>query len=131
MRPAIVRVAENLPLFRREAFASIHYVMPYDGLDEAIALQNGAPQGHSSAIFTDDLRDAEIFRSDVGSDRGIANVDIGTSDAEIGGAFGGEKETGGGRESGSEAWRACVRRATNTITYGDALPLARGIRFES
>src|SRR5690606_15531246 len=97
---------------------------------QAIALQNGVPQGLSSAIFTDDLREAERFLSAVGSDCGIANVNIGTSGAEIGGAFGGEKETGGGRESGSDAWRAYMRRATNTINYGEALPLAQGIRFE-
>ena len=131
VRPAIVRVEENLPIVRRETFAPILYVMPYDGLDEAIALQNGVPQGLSSAIFTDDLREAETFLSAAGSDCGIANVNIGTSGAEIGGAFGGEKETGGGRESGSDAWRAYMRRATNTINYGDELPLAQGIRFES
>ncbi|MEZ4333084.1 MAG: aldehyde dehydrogenase family protein [Myxococcota bacterium] len=130
VRPAVVRVSGNLPIVERETFAPILYAMPYDSLEQAIALQNGVPQGLSSAIFTDDLREAERFLSAAGSDCGIANVNIGTSGAEIGGAFGGEKETGGGRESGSDAWRAYMRRTTNTINYGEALPLAQGIRFE-
>jgi aldehyde dehydrogenase (NAD+) len=106
------------------------YLIKYNTLDEAIALQNGVPQGLSSAIFTLNLREAEQFLSQVGSDCGIANVNIGTSGAEIGGAFGGEKETGGGRESGSDAWKAYMRRQTNTINYGTTLPLAQGIKFE-
>jgi aldehyde dehydrogenase (NAD+) len=104
--------------------------MSYRELGEAIAAQNGAPQGLSSSIFTRDLREAERFLSGEGSDCGIANVNIGPSGAEIGGAFGGEKETGGGRESGSDSWKAYMRRATNTINYGDSLPLAQGVAFE-
>ena len=113
-----------------ETFAPILYVMPYGDLHEAIAMQNAVPQGLSSAIFTNDLKSAEAFLSAAGSDCGIANVNIGTSGAEIGGAFGGEKETGGGRESGSDAWKAYMRRQTNTINYSDALPLAQGIKFD-
>ena len=104
--------------------------MRYTDLDHAIALNNAVPQGLSSAIFTTDLREAERFLSATGSDCGIANVNIGTSGAEIGGAFGGEKETGGGRESGSDAWKAYMRRTTNTVNYGASLPLAQGVRFE-
>ena len=130
VRPALVRVPGNLSVVSQETFAPILYVMPYTSLESAIDLQNGVPQGLSSALFSDDLREAERFVSAVGSDCGIANVNIGTSGAEIGGAFGGEKDTGGGRESGSDAWRAYMRRSTNTINYGDALPLAQGIRFE-
>ena len=115
---------------RTETFAPILYVMPYRTLEEAIAIQNGVPQGLSSAVFTQDLKVAEQFLSAAGSDCGIANVNIGTSGAEIGGAFGGEKETGGGRESGSDAWKAYMRRQTNTINYSDALPLAQGIKFD-
>jgi len=114
---------------QHETFAPILYVMTYKTLDEAIALQNAVPQGLSSAIFTHDLREAEIFLSARGSDCGIANVNIGTSGAEIGGAFGGEKETGGGRESGSDAWRAYMRRQTATVNYSRDLPLAQGIKF--
>ncbi|HEY4294178.1 aldehyde dehydrogenase family protein [Luteibacter sp.] len=113
-----------------ETFAPILYVMPFDTLDDAIAQQNAVPQGLSSAIFTQDLKAAEQYLSTAGSDCGIANVNIGTSGAEIGGAFGGEKETGGGRESGSDAWKVYMRRQTNTINYSDALPLAQGIKFE-
>ena len=113
-----------------ETFAPILYVLRYRGLDEAIALNNAVPQGLSSSIFTNDLREAEFFLSAAGSDCGIANVNIGTSGAEIGGAFGGEKETGGGRESGSDAWKVYMRRQTNTINYSDALPLAQGIKFD-
>jgi aldehyde dehydrogenase (NAD+) len=113
-----------------ETFAPILYVMPFDTLDEAIAEQNAVPQGLSSAIFTQDLKAAEQYLSAAGSDCGIANVNIGTSGAEIGGAFGGEKETGGGRESGSDAWKVYMRRQTNTINYSDALPLAQGIKFD-
>ncbi|MNL56333.1 putative aldehyde dehydrogenase AldY [compost metagenome] len=113
-----------------ETFAPILYLMPYTSLDEAIALNNAASHGLSSCLFTESLREAERFVSAAGSDCGIANVNIGTSGAEIGGAFGGEKATGGGRESGSDAWKGYMRRATNTINYGDALPLAQGIRFD-
>jgi aldehyde dehydrogenase (NAD+) len=105
------------------------FVLPYDGLGEAIAVHNGVPQGLSSAIFTTDVREAERFCSAEGSDCGIVNVNIGTSGAEIGGAFGGEKQTGGGRESGSDAWKAYMRRVTTTVNYGNDLPLAQGIRF--
>jgi aldehyde dehydrogenase (NAD+) len=115
---------------QEETFAPILYLMRYSNLDEAIALQNAVPQGLSSAIFTRNLLDAEQFLSAAGSDCGIANVNIGTSGAEIGGAFGGEKATGGGRESGSDSWKLYMRRQTNTINYGTSLPLAQGIRFE-
>jgi aldehyde dehydrogenase (NAD+) len=104
--------------------------MKYSTIEEAIALQNGVPQGLSSSIFTNSMREMELFLSQSGSDCGIANVNIGTSGAEIGGAFGGEKETGGGRESGSDAWKAYMRRQTNTINYGTQLPLAQGIKFD-
>ena len=110
-----------------ETFAPILYVLTYDDLDEAIALNNGVPQGLSSAIFTTDLREAERFLAE--SDCGIANVNIGTSGAEIGGAFGGEKQTGGGRESGSDSWQAYMRRSTNTVNYSSELPLAQGVEF--
>jgi aldehyde dehydrogenase (NAD+) len=114
----------------QETFAPILYIMRYRELEEAIAIQNSVPQGLSSAIMTLNLREAERFLSVEGSDCGIANVNIGTSGAEIGGAFGGEKETGGGRESGSDAWKAYMRRQTNTINYSGGLPLAQGIRFD-
>jgi aldehyde dehydrogenase (NAD+) len=130
VRPALVEIDPRAPIVAVETFAPILYCSRYRTLDEAIALQNGVPQGLASAIITDDLREAERFCSASGSDCGIANVNIGTSGAEIGGAFGGEKETGGGRESGSDAWKSYMRRATNTINYGDDLPLAQGIRFE-
>ena len=126
----ITGVRPDDEVVRTETFAPILYVLPYRTLEEAIAIQNGVPQGLSSAVFTQDLKVSEHFLSSAGSDCGIANVNIGTSGAEIGGAFGGEKETGGGRESGSDAWRAYMRRQTNTINYSDALPLAQGIRFE-
>jgi aldehyde dehydrogenase (NAD+) len=113
-----------------ETFAPILYTLRYDDLDDAIALHNGVPQGLSSAIFSNDMRETEQFLSARGSDCGIANVNIGTSGAEIGGAFGGEKETGGGRESGSDAWRAYMRRATNTVNYSRELPLAQGVKFD-
>jgi aldehyde dehydrogenase (NAD+) len=115
---------------KRETFAPILYVMKYRDLDEAIALQNDVPQGLSSSIFTNDMREAELFISARGSDCGIANVNIGPSGAEIGGAFGGEKETGGGREAGSDSWKAYMRRATNTLNYGKTLPLAQGVTFD-
>ncbi|HXH03349.1 MAG TPA: aldehyde dehydrogenase family protein [Candidatus Competibacteraceae bacterium] len=127
--PALVEMPGQSEIVCRETFAPILYVMDYRTLDEAIALHNAVPQGLSSAIFTTDLREAETFLSASGSDCGIANVNIGTSGAEIGGAFGGEKETGGGRESGSDAWKAYMRRATNTINYSRELPLAQGIKF--
>ncbi len=129
--PTLVTGLDNsAAIVQSETFAPILYVMPYDGLEDAIALQNDVPQGLSSAIFTQDLKAAERFLAASGSDCGIANVNIGTSGAEIGGAFGGEKETGGGRESGSDAWKVYMRRQTNTINYSDALPLAQGIKFE-
>jgi aldehyde dehydrogenase (NAD+) len=130
VRPALVEIAKQVEVVRRETFAPILYVMKYRELEEAIALQNDVPQGLSSSIFTLNVREAERFLSAVGSDCGIANVNIGTSGAEIGGAFGGEKETGGGRESGSDAWKQYMRRATNTINYGTDLPLAQGVSFE-
>jgi aldehyde dehydrogenase (NAD+) len=130
VRPAIVQVPGNIEIVREETFAPILYVMSYRHIEEAVELQNGVRQGLSSAIFTNDAREAEWFVSPSGSDCGIANVNIGTSGAEIGGAFGGEKDTGGGRESGSDAWKAYMRRATNTINYGRELPLAQGVRFE-
>ena len=129
-RPALVEVTEQSAVVRRETFAPILYVLKYRDLDEAIALQNDVPQGLSSSIFTLNLREAERFLAANGSDCGIANVNIGTSGAEIGGAFGGEKETGGGRESGSDAWKQYMRRATNTINYSTQLPLAQGVRFD-
>jgi aldehyde dehydrogenase (NAD+) len=129
VEPALVRMPAQTDLVRRETFAPILYVMSYRELEEAIALHNGVPQGLSSSIFTRDQREAERFLASDGSDCGIVNVNIGTSGAEIGGAFGGEKSTGGGRESGSDAWRAYMRRATNTINYSDELPLAQGVSF--
>lgn len=129
VHPCIIHVQGNTPTVKRETFAPILYVMRYYEYSEAIALNNGVPQGLSSAIFTNDIREAETFLAAQGSDCGIANVNIGTSGAEIGGAFGGEKETGGGRESGSDAWKNYMRRTTNTINYGDTLPLAQGVEF--
>jgi aldehyde dehydrogenase (NAD+) len=130
VRPAIVEIGPEAPIVQAETFAPILYVHDYETLDQAIELHNGVPQGLSSAIFTTDVREAERFMAPDGSDCGIANVNIGTSGAEIGGAFGGEKETGGGRESGSDAWKAYMRRTTNTINYSGELPLAQGIRFD-
>jgi aldehyde dehydrogenase (NAD+) len=130
VRPAVVRMPAQSEVVHLETFAPILYVTPYDDFDDAIAQNNAASHGLSSSVFTRDLREAELFTSARGSDCGIANVNIGTSGAEIGGAFGGEKETGGGRESGSDAWRAYMRRATNTINYGTSLPLAQGIKFD-
>jgi aldehyde dehydrogenase (NAD+) len=129
VRPAIVEMPGQTPITLTETFAPILYVMRYASLGEAIAAHNAAPQGLASAIFTNDVREAETFLSAAGSDCGIVNVNIGPSGAEIGGAFGGEKETGGGRESGSDAWRNYMRRATNTINYSRDLPLAQGIDF--
>ncbi len=128
--PALVEMPKQTDTVRTETFAPILYVLSYEELDEAIALQNDVPQGLSSCIFTLNLREAETFLSAVGSDCGIANVNIGPSGAEIGGAFGGEKETGGGRESGSDAWKAYMRRQTSTVNYSAELPLAQGVRFE-
>ena len=130
MQPAIVEMPAQTEIVRHETFAPILYVMGYDTLDEAIALQNDVPQGLSSCIFTLNMREAETFLSSAGSDCGIANVNIGPSGAEIGGAFGGEKETGGGRESGSDAWKGYMRRQTNTLNYSAALPLAQGVSFD-
>ncbi len=130
VKPCIAEVKNDFNIVQHETFAPILYLIKYTTLDEAIALQNGVPQGLSSAIMTLNLREAELFLSAQGSDCGIANVNIGTSGAEIGGAFGGEKETGGGRESGSDAWKAYMRRQTNTINYADTLPLAQGIKFD-
>ncbi|AQG78404.1 aldehyde dehydrogenase family protein [Spirosoma montaniterrae] len=130
VKPCIAEAENHWPIVQHETFAPILYLLRYTTLDDAIAQQNGVPQGLSSSIFTLNMREAERFLSAAGSDCGIANVNIGTSGAEIGGAFGGEKETGGGRESGSDAWKAYMRRQTNTINYGTTLPLAQGITFE-
>ena len=129
-RPALVEMPRQTPIMHRETFAPVLYAAPYRDLEEAIAWHNAVPQGLASSIFTADLREAERFMAADGSDCGIVNVNIGPSGAEIGGAFGGEKETGGGREAGSDAWKAYMRRATNTINYTRELPLAQGIRFE-
>lgn len=130
VKPCIAVAKPDMDIVKHETFAPILYLLSYRSLEEAIAIQNNVPQGLSSAIMTNDLREAELFLSTNGSDCGIANVNIGTSGAEIGGAFGGEKETGGGRESGSDAWKAYMRRQTNTINYGKTLPLAQGITFD-
>jgi len=131
VEPTIVRAQNQWPIVQRETFAPILYVMPFHTMDEAITIQNDVPQGLSSAIFSNDVRHGEQFVSAAGSDCGIANVNIGTSGAEIGGAFGGEKETGGGREAGSDSWKAYMRRQTNTVNWGTELPLAQGIKFGS
>jgi aldehyde dehydrogenase (NAD+) len=130
VHPALVEMPAQTAIVREETFAPILYVMKFRDLDQAIAIHNDVPQGLSSCIFSTDLREAETFLSASGSDCGIANVNIGPSGAEIGGAFGGEKDTGGGRESGSDAWKAYMRRQTNTVNYSRALPLAQGIKFE-
>jgi aldehyde dehydrogenase (NAD+) len=130
VKPCIAEVKSNFKIVQHETFAPVLYLLKYKTLDEAIAIQNGVPQGLSSSIMTLNLREAEQFLSHAGSDCGIANVNIGTSGAEIGGAFGGEKETGGGRESGSDAWKNYMRRQTNTINYSTNLPLAQGIKFD-
>jgi aldehyde dehydrogenase (NAD+) len=130
VKPCIIEAQNAYEIVQQETFAPILYVMKYSTIEEAIAMQNGVPQGLSSSIFTNSMREMELFLSVNGSDCGIANVNIGTSGAEIGGAFGGEKETGGGRESGSDAWKAYMRRQTNTINYGSQLPLAQGIKFD-
>jgi aldehyde dehydrogenase (NAD+) len=129
VEPTIIRMPQQSSLVCEETFAPILYIMSYDNLDEAITIHNDVPQGLSSAIFTTNLLTSEQFLSHRGSDCGIANVNIGTSGAEIGGAFGGEKETGGGRESGSDAWKGYMRRQTNTINWTSELPLAQGIQF--
>ena len=130
VKPAIVEAQNHYEIVQEETFAPILYLIKYSTQEEAIELHNGVKQGLSSAMFTLNLREAERFLSAIGSDCGIANINIGTSGAEIGGAFGGEKETGGGRESGSDAWKAYMRRQTNTINWGEALPLAQGISFD-
>ena len=130
VEPTIIKARNEWEIVQTETFVPILYVIPYSGIDNAIRMQNDVPQGLSSAIFTSDVRHSELFLSAEGSDCGIANVNIGTSGAEIGGAFGGEKETGGGRESGSDAWKAYMRRQTNTINWGKELPLAQGIKFD-
>ena len=130
VKPCIAEAKNSFAIVQHETFAPILYLMKFKTMDEAIAMQNGVPQGLSSSIMTNNLREAERFLSQAGSDCGIANVNIGTSGAEIGGAFGGEKETGGGRESGSDAWKVYMRRQTNTINYTDKLPLAQGIKFD-
>jgi aldehyde dehydrogenase (NAD+) len=130
VRPCIAEAENHWPIVQHETFAPILYLLRYRDFEEAIALQNGVPQGLSSALFTTNVREAEWYLSATGSDCGIANVNLGTSGAEIGGAFGGEKESGGGRESGSDAWKAYMRRQTNTVNYGTKLPLAQGIKFE-
>ena len=128
--PTLIKANQKMAIVGEETFAPILYVMSYRTLEEAIAIQNSVEQGLTSAIFTNDLREAGEFLSAAGSDCGIANVNIGTSGAEIGGAFGGEKATGGGREAGSDAWKAYMRRQTCTINYGRELPLAQGVRFD-
>ncbi|MEO7266000.1 MAG: aldehyde dehydrogenase family protein, partial [Ferruginibacter sp.] len=130
VKPCIAEAKNSFEIVQHETFAPILYIMKYKTMEQAIAMQNGVPQGLSSSVITNNLREAELFLSQAGSDCGIANVNIGTSGAEIGGAFGGEKETGGGRESGSDAWKVYMRRQTNTINYTDKLPLAQGIRFD-
>jgi aldehyde dehydrogenase (NAD+) len=130
VEPTIAMAKNEWNIVQTETFGPILYLIPYKNLDEAIAMNNGVAQGLSSSIFTDNLQNAEYFLSNAGSDCGIANVNIGTSGAEIGGAFGGEKETGGGREAGSDSWKAYMRRQTNTINWGKDLPLAQGINFQ-
>ena len=130
VKPTVIEAKSSMEIVQNETFAPILYVMKYSTLEDAIDIQNAVPQGLSSSIFTLNIRESEQFLSVAGSDCGIANVNIGTSGAEIGGAFGGEQETGGGRESGSDAWKSYMRRQTCTINYGDKLPLAQGIKFE-
>ena len=131
VNPCVAEVSGNLDIVCHETFAPLLYLMKYKSMDEAIELHNGVPQGLSSAIFSKNMLETERFLSHEGSDCGIANVNIGTSGAEIGGAFGGEKETGGGRESGSDAWKVYMRRQTNTINFSTELPLAQGIKFDT
>jgi aldehyde dehydrogenase (NAD+) len=129
VQPTLVRAQNHWPVVQRETFAPILYLITFKDIEDAIAINNDAPQGLSSALFTNDLRRAERYLAAAGSDCGIANVNVGTSGAEIGGAFGGEKDTGGGREAGSDAWKYYMRRQTNTINWGTELSLAQGIRF--
>jgi aldehyde dehydrogenase (NAD+) len=129
MRPCLASAKPDFAIVHEETFGPLLYLLTYRDFDEAIAIQNGVPQGLTSSIFTNDMREAEKFVSAVGSDCGIANVNTGTSGAEIGGAFGGEKDTGGGRESGSDSWKSYMRRQTNTINFSTELPLAQGIQF--
>ena len=128
--PTLARAQNHWEIVQQETFGPLLYVMPFNDFSEALVLQNSVPQGLSSSLFTNDVRHSEMFLSAIGSDCGIANINIGTSGAEIGGAFGGEKDTGGGREAGSDAWQVYMRRQTNTINWGDELPLAQGIKFE-
>ena len=128
--PTIIKAKNHWNIVQEETFAPILYLMTYKTLDEAIQMHNNVPQGLSSAMFTQSIKNSELFLSSVGSDCGIANINIGTSGAEIGGAFGGEKETGGGRESGSDSWKQYMRRQTNTINWSDDLPFAQGIKFK-
>jgi len=130
VEPTIIMAKNEWEIVQTETFVPILYVIPYSDIEDAIHMNNDVPQGLSSAMFTTDVRHSELFLSAAGSDCGIANVNIGTSGAEIGGAFGGEKETGGGRESGSDAWKVYMRRQTNTINWGKDLPLAQGIKFD-
>ena len=130
VEPTIVEIKHGALIIQHETFAPIVYIIEYDKLEDAIEMNNSVPQGLSSAIFTQDLNEAEIFTSAIGSDCGIVNVNIGTSGAEIGGAFGGEKDTGGGRESGSDAWKNYMRRSTNTVNFSNDIPLSQGIKFE-
>jgi aldehyde dehydrogenase (NAD+) len=130
VEPTIVSIKHSALIVHHETFAPILYVIEYEKLEDAICMNNSVPQGLSSAIFTQDVNEAELFTSAIGSDCGIANVNIGTTGAEIGGAFGGEKDTGGGRESGSDSWKNYMRRVTNTINYSDEIPLSQGIKFE-
>jgi aldehyde dehydrogenase (NAD+) len=129
VRPALVEVDQPIEAMREETFAPALYIVPYDSFEQALAIQNDVRQGLSSAIFTNNMQEAETFLSATGSDCGIANVNTGPSGAEIGGAFGGEKETGGGRESGSDAWKAYMRRQTQTVNYSTAVPLSQGVQF--
>ena len=130
VEPTIVKAENHYNIVQEETFAPILYVKSYEKIEEAIRMQNDVSQGLSSSIFTNDMRESELFLSESGSDCGIANVNIGTSGAEIGGAFGGEKDTGGGRESGSDAWKNYMRRVTATVNYGEDLPLAQGVEFD-
>ena len=130
VEPTIARVENHWDIVQEETFAPILYIMEYEDLSQAIEMHNNVPQGLSSSMFTTNIQHAELFLSSLGSDCGIANINIGTSGAEIGGAFGGEKETGGGRESGSDSWKQYMRRQTNTINWSNDLPLAQGIKFD-
>ena len=129
VQPTIIRAEPDWPIIHQETFSPIVYLMTFDNIEQAITINNQVPQGLSSALFSNNFRHTELFLSAVGSDCGIANINIGTSGAEIGGAFGGEKETGGGREAGTDCWKAYMRRQTNTVNWGATLPLAQGIKF--